>query len=94
MKLSHLKNIIKESIKQLQNQKSLLTEGCIAIGPQSSYYECTCTGTGQNSTCQGSQTYYRYANCNESTTTDCRCCINNPIDPRGGGRAPIGPTIG
>ena len=93
MKLSRVKQIIKEQLRQLKNQKNLLTEGCTAIGPQTVNFECNCEGTGQGSTCGVSQTYYRYTNCNESTTSDCSCCIGM-IDPRGGGRAPIGPTIG
>ena len=88
MKLSKLKQIIKESIKELQNKKPLLTEGCTATGPDTYTHECFCEGTGQNSTCDGSITITRYTNCNTHTSTDCGCCLGMTDPRRGGERAP------
>jgi hypothetical protein len=92
MKKSQLLKIIRESIKELQNKKTLLTEACTAFGPQITNVECSCEGTGQGGSCGGLQTYERYTNCNVSISMDCSCCIGM-IDPRGGGRAPMGTTI-
>ena len=48
MKLSRLKQIIAEQLRQLKEQKPLLTEGCTpsdVITPEI----CHCLGTGQGS---------------------------------------------
>jgi len=94
MKLTRIKQIIRESIKELQNNKSLLTEGCIAQGPDTYQHECYCEGTGQGGYCDGSITITRSTNCNTTTVTDCGCCLGMTDPRRGGERAPSGFEMG
>ena len=85
MKLSHLKTIIKESIKELNNKKQSLNEaeecpGAIVIN-------CDTAGTYGSWTCGAAL---------ESTDpcTYGNCCGGGQVDPRGGGREPMGPSMG
>jgi len=87
MKLSHLKKIIKESLRELRSRKGLLTEACTVIYQQRPA-TCHCEGTGQSGTCTGSETYHRRSNCNVSIDRDCGCCLGMTDPRRGGERAP------
>ena len=88
MKLSHLKTIIKESIKELQNNKSPLNEAEVCEYWASPFVEFDCPeppgGTGMMQT-------YRKRDCSWHTASS--GCRGN-VRPGGGGRAPMGPTMG
>jgi len=87
MKLSQLKKIIKESLRELRSRKGLLTEACTVMHEVREAL-CECTGTGQSGTCQGTETYHRFSNCNTITSQDCGCCLGMTGPRRGGERAP------
>jgi len=86
MKLSHLKNIIKEELKQLNEADNWVDINCC---PEKDHY-CICRATVVNGTA------------NNCCTTDCNpvpCTSGYPEDDdrvvsRGGPRAPMGPSIG
>jgi len=88
MKLSHLKNIIKESIKELQNKKTLLTEGCEAREIYGGWHPCLCQTSDPNVTynCNGFLSIVQNTNCSITTYHQCTCC-----DSKTG--APMGPTM-
>jgi len=93
MKLSHLKNIIKEQLQQLQNQKSLLTEGCPGRIIWEGTVQCLCG-------CDGYLTLWQMQNCSVHQDLNCGGCPEpcpeggSTGGRRGTGRAPMDPTIG
>ena len=91
MKLSRLKQIIKEQLQQLQNQKQSLNEDVEC--PPSIIIDCTNDGVNQigSSTCVSVLSITvngecQYPNCCDKTT--------GMVDPRGGDRAPMGRPMG
>ena len=74
MKLSQLKNIIKESIKKIQLNENIVCS--------TQTIECPCVNSlpSQQGNCAGSRTNY----CNGGYTDDCTCCgEGGAIGPRG-----------
>ena len=86
MKLSHLKNIIKESIKELQNPKSLLREIEECETAASPTFDIKCPD-GSDGIAQSR----RGTDCNWTTFTSCDGSLRPPRD---GNRTPMGPAIG
>ena len=87
MKLTHLKNTIKEELRQLQ-EKQLLKEECgMIIWEGEMGCDCGCTGY---------LFIWQMANCSVHTDHDCDCCKDDPplTKGRGGTRADQGPTMG
>ena len=76
-KLSQVKRLIKESIKELRLNENLVCSTEIVT--------CECTGglpSQGNNTCSGTKTNY----CNGGHSTDCMCCGGDSVIGTGGGQ--------
>ena len=91
MKKSQLRNIIRESIRELKTKKGLLTENCAHMaGTETSPHNCMCYRADgiSSGACEGQKTWTRHANCNVTISHDCGCCIGMTDPKRGGEQAP------
>ena len=88
MKLSQLKHIIRESIRELKTKKGLLTENCVAYS-FTEPVQCWCSSADRYIyDCEGTNTVTRYTNCNMTHSHDCGCCTGMTDPKRGEDRAP------